>query len=121
MPRASVSIEPLPAWDGYIPEWLGRVGEIWLSRGNQLYRAPLLGAQAQPFARFRLDVLRNIAVRSALGRRLLRPAYNNVVPRPDGTVFAFFDKTPVILHGDGAAVAVDGLKKPFECSAAAAR
>jgi hypothetical protein len=111
--RGEVAIERIDAWDGFVPEWMGNGGEVWLSNKNLLYRAASRGAPPRPAGRVALNAVETAASFSAHMRRLLRLAYYNVVPRPDGTVFATFGKQLVVLGMDGSATLVQGLQKPF--------
>ena len=113
MPQCDILIERINAWDGFIPEWIGNCGEVWLSKKNWLYRASTRGAPPQPVAKILLRAFETAASVSAYARRLLRLAYYNVVPRPDGTVFATFGNALFVLGKDGKATSLKGLQKRF--------
>lgn len=109
----AVSIVPLPAWNGYVPEWLDDDGGIWLSRGPRVFHAAGLGKELTETGRVGLSPLASLIALSHYGRRLLRLSFYNLVPRDDGSLFIAFNKTLAVLHRDGSIVPVKGLQKSF--------
>lgn len=110
--KVNLVLEPLPAWDGFVPEWAAADGGYWLSRGPSLYQAESLGAAPRLVIRFPLGGWKRVVSGVSLARRLLRLSFYAVVPRPDGSVFVSFDRSFGILR-DGRVQPVQGLAKAF--------